>query len=155
MSLSAGTISQAQHVKRIKTLYKRSLKHALDFIIVRTKWYPAAKQIRKEFEKNKFVSNPAEIDHLVQNLEEYLVEYAHPMPYKHPYLPGSTFFSRYYPIYSATQEETEYLIAKEQAKLKDYEQTITQDIYEDTLFNKIMGYESEEEVEETEAKQAQ
>lgn len=70
------------HRLHVQSLYKRSLKLSLDWYIQRDLWRQKALAIRAQFEQNKHVTNPKEIQVLVQNTERELQEWAHPDPYK-------------------------------------------------------------------------
>lgn len=70
------------HRLHVQSLYKRSLKLSLDWYIQRDLWRQKALAIRAQFEHNKHVTNPKDIQVLVQNAEKELQEWAHPDPYK-------------------------------------------------------------------------
>jgi NADH dehydrogenase (ubiquinone) 1 beta subcomplex subunit 9 len=77
-----STPAQVAHRLQIQSLYKRSLKLSLDWYIQRDLWRQKALAIRQEFEQNKHVSNPRDIQQLVQNAEKELESWDHPDPYK-------------------------------------------------------------------------
>ncbi|KAI8366526.1 hypothetical protein BD560DRAFT_400581 [Blakeslea trispora] len=87
----------AAHRLQVQSLYKRSLKLSLDWYIQRDLWRQKALQIRAQFEQNKHVTNPKEIQQLVQNAENQLKEWAHPDPYKLPMGPEGTKWERNLP----------------------------------------------------------
>lgn len=70
------------HRLHVQSLYKRSLKLSLDWYIQRDLWRQKALAIRAQFEQNKALTNPKEIQVVVQNAEKELQEWAHPDPYK-------------------------------------------------------------------------
>lgn len=70
------------HRLQVQSLYKRSLKLSLDWYIQRDLWRQKALQIRAQFEQNKHVTSPKEIQALVQKAEKELEDWAHPDPYK-------------------------------------------------------------------------
>lgn len=72
----------AAHRLQVQSLYKRSLKLSLDWYIQRDLWRQKALAIRAQFEHNKHVTNPKEIQVLVKNAEKELESWAHPDPYK-------------------------------------------------------------------------
>lgn len=74
------------HRLQVQSLYKRSLKLSLDWYIQRDLWRQKALAIRAQFDHNKHVTNPKEIQVLVKNAEKELEEWAHPDPYKCKYL---------------------------------------------------------------------
>ena len=70
------------HRLQVQSLYKRSLKLSLDWYIQRDLWRQKALQIRAQFDQNKHVTSPKEIQALVQKAEKELQDWAHPDPYK-------------------------------------------------------------------------
>lgn len=84
MSATAAATSTLQnaHRRHVQSLYKRSLKLALDWYIQRDLWRQKALDIRAQFERNKHVTNPKEIQALLKNTEKELQSWAHPDPYK-------------------------------------------------------------------------
>ncbi|KAI7880169.1 hypothetical protein K492DRAFT_162919 [Lichtheimia hyalospora FSU 10163] len=88
---------QNAHRLHVQSLYKRALKTSLDWYIQRDLWRQKALDIRAQFERNKNVSNPKEIQLLLKNAEKELQSWAHPDPYK-PYLgPDGTKWERNLP----------------------------------------------------------
>lgn len=73
---------QNAHRLHVQSLYKRALKTSLDWYIQRDLWRQKALDIRAQFERNKHVSNPKEIQLLLKNAEKELQSWAHPDPYK-------------------------------------------------------------------------
>lgn len=73
--------AQVAHRLQVQSLYKRSLKLSLDWYIQRDLWRQKALAIRAQFEQNKHVTNPRQIQQLVQNAEKELESWAHPDPY--------------------------------------------------------------------------
>ncbi|KAI9247131.1 hypothetical protein BDA99DRAFT_526175 [Phascolomyces articulosus] len=80
--MSAASTFQNAHRLHVQSLYKRSLKLALDWTIQRDLWRQQALHIRAQFEANKHVTNPKELQLLLKNTEKELQEWAHPDPYK-------------------------------------------------------------------------
>ncbi|KAI8076478.1 uncharacterized protein B0P05DRAFT_546023 [Gilbertella persicaria] len=89
--------ASAAHRLHVQSLYKRSLKLSLDWYIQRDLWRQKALQIRAQFDQNKHVANPKEIQALVQKAENELKEWAHPDPYKLPMGPEGTKWERNLP----------------------------------------------------------
>ncbi|KAI7907032.1 uncharacterized protein BX663DRAFT_494591 [Cokeromyces recurvatus] len=85
------------HRLHVQSLYKRSLKLSLDWYIQRDLWRQKALQIRARFDQNKNITNPKQIQALVQNTEKELQEWAHPDPYKLPMGPDGTKWERNLP----------------------------------------------------------
>ncbi|KAF7731805.1 hypothetical protein EC973_008320 [Apophysomyces ossiformis] len=84
MSTSAATSTAFKNAHRlhVQSLYKRSLKLSLDWYIQRDLWRQKALHIRAQFEANKHVTNPKELQALLKQTEKTLQEWAHPDPYK-------------------------------------------------------------------------
>ncbi|CAO3613644.1 unnamed protein product [Mucor hiemalis] len=85
------------HRLQVQSLYKRSLKLSLNWYIQRDLWRQKALAIRAQFDHNKHVTNPKEIQVLVKNAEKELEEWAHPNPYKLPLGPEGTKWERNLP----------------------------------------------------------
>lgn len=77
-----STPTAVAHRLHVQSLYKRSLKLSLDWYIQRDLWRQKALQIRAQFDQNKHVTSPKEIQALVQKAEKELQDWAHPDPYK-------------------------------------------------------------------------
>ena len=80
--MSVANTFQNAHRLHVQSLYKRSLKLSLDWTIQRDLWRQQALHIRAQFEANKHVTNPKELQLLLKNTEKELQEWAHPDPYK-------------------------------------------------------------------------
>ncbi|ORZ02288.1 hypothetical protein BCR43DRAFT_481309 [Syncephalastrum racemosum] len=78
----ASSTFQNAHRRHVQSLYKRSLKLSLDWYIQRDLWRQKALDIRAQFEANKHVTNPKELQALVAQAEKTLQEWEHPDPYK-------------------------------------------------------------------------
>ncbi|ORZ22064.1 hypothetical protein BCR42DRAFT_344653 [Absidia repens] len=85
------------HRLQVKSLYKRSLKLSLDWTIQRDLWRQEALHIRHQFEQNRNVTNPVEIQALLLETEQKLTEWQHPDPYKLPLGPEGTKWERNLP----------------------------------------------------------
>ncbi|KAI8643497.1 hypothetical protein BD408DRAFT_364693 [Parasitella parasitica] len=92
-----STPTAVAHRLQVQSLYKRSLKLSLDWYIQRDLWRQKSLQIRAQFEQNKHVTNPKEIQALIQNAESELQDWAHPDPYKLPMGPEGTKWERNLP----------------------------------------------------------
>lgn len=79
---AASTTFQNAHRRHVQSLYKRSLKLALDWYIQRDLWRQKALDIRAQFERNKHVTSPKELQALLKETEKQLQEWAHPDPYR-------------------------------------------------------------------------
>lgn len=74
-------VEQLTHKQRVVRVYRALLKNSLNWTISRDKWYPIASEIKGEFKRNKYETNPATIDALVAKAENRLEETRHPDPY--------------------------------------------------------------------------
>jgi NADH dehydrogenase (ubiquinone) 1 beta subcomplex subunit 9 len=79
---SAPVSFQTAHRLYVKSLYKRSLQLSLDWYIRRDLWRQKALDIRHQFELNKNVTSPKELQQIFAKTEKQLEDFAHPDPYK-------------------------------------------------------------------------
>ncbi|KAL2179406.1 uncharacterized protein P884DRAFT_238687 [Thermothelomyces heterothallicus CBS 202.75] len=79
------------------SLYRRSLKLALDWSVQRHLWRGQALYIRSLFEKNRDVSDPRLQRALLKETEKLLEKWKHPDPYVHPTAPGGSKYERNLP----------------------------------------------------------
>ncbi|KAH6649673.1 hypothetical protein F5144DRAFT_553742 [Chaetomium tenue] len=79
------------------SLYRRSLKLALDWSVQRHLWRGQALYIRSLFEKNRDVSDPRLQRVLLKETEKLLEKWKHPDPYVHPTAPGGSKYERNLP----------------------------------------------------------
>ena len=79
------------------SLYRRSLKLALDWSVHRYLWRGQALYIRSLFEKNRNVTNPRQQRALLKETEKLLENWKHPDPYIHPTAPGGSKYERNLP----------------------------------------------------------
>ncbi|KAI8973544.1 hypothetical protein BDF20DRAFT_882994 [Mycotypha africana] len=92
-----STPNAVAHRLQIQSLYKRSLKLSLDWYIQRDIWRQKALQIRHQFEQNRNVTNPKEIQALIKKAEKELEDWDHPTPYTIPTAPEGTKWERNLP----------------------------------------------------------
>ncbi|KIN00970.1 hypothetical protein OIDMADRAFT_19044 [Oidiodendron maius Zn] len=81
----------------VLSLYRRSLKLALDWAVHRHLWRGQAMYIRSLFEKNKNVRDPRQQLALFKETEELLEKWKHPDPYRPPTAPGGSKYERNLP----------------------------------------------------------
>ncbi|KAI9708458.1 MAG: hypothetical protein M1820_003919 [Bogoriella megaspora] len=74
----------------VLSLYRRSLKLALDWAVHRHLWRGQALYLRSLFEANRNVREPRQQRVLIEETERLLEAYKHPDPYRHPTAPGGT-----------------------------------------------------------------
>ncbi|KAL5084720.1 hypothetical protein Trisim1_011520 [Trichoderma cf. simile WF8] len=79
------------------SLYRRSLKLALDWAVHRHLWRGQALYIRSLFEANKKVTDPRQQRALLAETEKLLESWKHPDPYVPPTAPGGSKFERNLP----------------------------------------------------------
>ncbi|PMD67169.1 uncharacterized protein K444DRAFT_7498 [Hyaloscypha bicolor E] len=81
----------------VSSLYRRSLKLALDWSVHRYLWRGQAMYIRSLFEANKNIKDPRQQRALFQEVEDLLEKWKHPDPYHAPTAPGGSKFERNLP----------------------------------------------------------
>ncbi|KAK1251371.1 hypothetical protein MKX07_006850 [Trichoderma sp. CBMAI-0711] len=79
------------------SLYRRSLKLALDWAVHRHLWRGQALYIRSLFEANRKVTDPRQQRALLAETEKLLESWKHPDPYVPPCAPGGSKFERNLP----------------------------------------------------------
>ncbi|KAL4864949.1 hypothetical protein BDV12DRAFT_175320 [Aspergillus spectabilis] len=82
----------------VQSLYRRSLKLALDWAVHRQIWRGQAVYIRSLFEANKDVRDPRQQKVLLQETEKLLETWKHPDPYRAPTAPGGSKYERNLPV---------------------------------------------------------
>ncbi|KAM0715856.1 hypothetical protein Q7P37_008370 [Cladosporium fusiforme] len=83
---------------QILSLYRRSLKLALDWAVHRYVWRGQAMYIRGLFEANKHVTEPRQQRLIVDEAESLLEKWKHPDPYRAPTAPGGSKYERNLPV---------------------------------------------------------
>ncbi|KAH3631411.1 hypothetical protein KXW67_008499 [Aspergillus fumigatus] len=81
----------------VASLYRRSLKLALDWAVHRHVWRGQAVYIRSLFEANKDVRDPRQQRVLLRETEKLLETWKHPDPYRAPTAPGGSKYERNLP----------------------------------------------------------
>jgi len=81
----------------VSSLYRRSLKLALDWAVHRYIWRGQAMYIRSLFEANKHIKDPRQQKALFQETEDLLEKWKHPDPYHAPTAPGGSKYERNIP----------------------------------------------------------
>ncbi|KAK1584719.1 complex 1 protein [Colletotrichum navitas] len=76
------------------SLYRRSLKLALDWAVHRHLWRGQALYIRSLFEANRNVTDSRQKRELLTQTESLLAKWKHPEPYVHPTAPGGSKYER-------------------------------------------------------------
>ncbi|KAL2816861.1 hypothetical protein BDW59DRAFT_166208 [Aspergillus cavernicola] len=89
-------------VNAVTSLYRRSLKLALDWAVHRNVWRGQAVYIRSLFEANKDVRDPRQQKVLLRETEKLLETWKHPDPYRAPTAPGANTRETYPLVYYLT-----------------------------------------------------
>jgi NADH dehydrogenase (ubiquinone) 1 beta subcomplex subunit 9 len=76
------------------SLYRRSLKLALDWTVERQLWRGQAIYIRSLFEANRTIADPRLQRTLLTETEQLLESWKHPDPYISPTAPGGSKYER-------------------------------------------------------------
>ncbi|KAH8891692.1 hypothetical protein GQ53DRAFT_746697 [Thozetella sp. PMI_491] len=79
------------------SLYRRSLKLALDWTVHRNLWRGQALYIRSLFEANRNVTDPRKQRGLLKETEKILEMWKHPEPFVYPTAPGGSKYERNLP----------------------------------------------------------
>ncbi|BFZ60726.1 hypothetical protein YB2330_001776 [Saitoella coloradoensis] len=87
----------AANRSRVASLYRRSLKLSLDWVVDHGHWRRYAMLIREDFEANKNVTDPRRLADIFAETEAKLKEYRHPDPYIPPTAPNGTKWERNMP----------------------------------------------------------
>ncbi|KAG6515844.1 NADH dehydrogenase [ubiquinone] 1 beta subcomplex subunit 9-like [Zingiber officinale] len=101
---SAGAVAsylarRSAQKERVRLLYRRGLKDALNWAVHRHLFYQGASDLREEFEANKHVEDLDHIDRLIEEAEARFEKFRHPDPYIVPWAPGGSKFCRNPPPY--------------------------------------------------------
>ncbi|KAI1105380.1 hypothetical protein F4804DRAFT_304223 [Jackrogersella minutella] len=82
------------------SLYRRSLKLALDWAVHRSLWRGQALYIRSLFEANRNVMDVKKQRALLSETEKLLETWKHPDPHYYPTAPGGSKFERNLPVHN-------------------------------------------------------
>ncbi|KAI0153336.1 hypothetical protein GGR57DRAFT_468384 [Xylariaceae sp. FL1272] len=82
------------------SLYRRSLKLALDWAVHRHLWRGQALYIRSLFEANRNLTDAKKTRALLSETEKLLETWKHPDPYCHPTAPGGSKYERNLPAHN-------------------------------------------------------
>jgi NADH dehydrogenase (ubiquinone) 1 beta subcomplex subunit 9 len=95
---SLGPLEQKAHTLYVKSLYRQSLRLAMDWYWRREEFREKALIIRQLFDKNAKEKNLKVIQDHLAYAEQTLAVYAHPQPFKYVDAPGGTKFERNVPM---------------------------------------------------------
>ncbi|EGV63918.1 hypothetical protein PSN45_004003 [Yamadazyma tenuis] len=85
------------NTQRISSLFRQSLRTAFDHSMKFDIYRQQTISIRKQFDANKHISNPQELEAAIASTKAKLAEWAHPDPYVPPCRPGGTKYQRNIP----------------------------------------------------------
>ncbi|XP_011627231.1 NADH dehydrogenase [ubiquinone] 1 beta subcomplex subunit 9 isoform X3 [Amborella trichopoda] len=85
---------RAAQKERVRILYRRALKDALNWAVHRHIFYESAQELRDKFEANRYVEDLDTIDRMVDDAEATFNKMQHPDPYIVPWAPGGSKFTR-------------------------------------------------------------
>lgn len=74
-------MTTSEHVRKVCSLYRRSLKLSLDWQVQRHIWRCTAMAIRELFNEHRHERDPIKIDRLLRATEYLLWKKRHPEPY--------------------------------------------------------------------------
>ncbi|CAL5220140.1 g2098 [Coccomyxa viridis] len=80
----------------------------LSWAIRRDLFAQEAEVLRKEFEKNKDMTDVGQIGRLIQKGQAKLQEYQHPDPYIVPYYPGGSLYARNPPFPEEMHQQLDF-----------------------------------------------
>ncbi|GEQ66906.1 hypothetical protein JCM33374_g569 [Metschnikowia sp. JCM 33374] len=83
--------------KRVSSLFRKALRIAFDSNLKFQTYRQETIRIRSQFESNKHISDPNELEAVIAKARARLSEYAHPDPYIPPLRPGGSKYERNLP----------------------------------------------------------
>lgn len=86
------------NTKRVSSLFRKALRIAFDSSLKFDAYRNETIRIRRQFEANKHILDPNELERQIIKARALLAEYAHPDPYNAPSRPGGTKFERNIPL---------------------------------------------------------
>ncbi|KAG7661903.1 uncharacterized protein J8A68_004570 [[Candida] subhashii] len=84
--------------KRIASMFRRALRTAFDHSMKFSVYRQTTIQIRQQFETNKDIRDPQELERVIEAAEAKLAHWKHPDPYIPPSRPGGTKWQRNVPV---------------------------------------------------------
>ncbi|ODV77669.1 uncharacterized protein CANTADRAFT_92085 [Suhomyces tanzawaensis NRRL Y-17324] len=84
--------------KRVASLFRQALRTAFDSSLKFDAYRKETIKIRAQFEANKTVNDPSELEKIIQATQGKLAEWKHPDPYITPCRPGGTKYQRNIPV---------------------------------------------------------
>lgn len=80
--------------RRVASLFRQALRTAFDSSLKFDAYREETLKIRAQFEANKHVNSPEELERIIARTKEKLAEWKHPDPYIPPCRPGGTKYQR-------------------------------------------------------------
>lgn len=84
--------------KRVASLFRQALRTAFDSSLKFDAYRQETIKIRQQFNANKHISNPEELEKVIARTKAKLAEWKHPDPYITPCRPGGTKYQRNIPL---------------------------------------------------------
>lgn len=84
--------------KRVASLFRKALRTAYDSSLKFDAYRRETINIRAQFDSNKHIEDPNELEEVLASAKAKLAEYAHPDPYIPPSRPGGTKYERNVPL---------------------------------------------------------
>ncbi|KAI3404984.1 hypothetical protein KGF56_002235 [Candida oxycetoniae] len=85
------------NTRRVASLFRQAMRTAFDHALKFEVYRNATLDIRAQFEANRHVSDPEQLERLIQKTEAKLAHWKHPDPYIPPSRPGGTKYQRNIP----------------------------------------------------------
>lgn len=84
----------AANAKHVSSLFRKSLRTARNWINQTPAYREKAAEIRLQFEQNKSIADPAQLQIVLKRTEDLLAKYQHPDPIIPPKRPGGIMYDR-------------------------------------------------------------
>jgi len=95
--IQAVEFAKLTHRQRVTRLFRRASLNLLDWCVDRRDWRQQHLILRDMFDENKHLTDPQQIEQILQKGEAELQANLHPQPYIHPKAPGGTSWERNLP----------------------------------------------------------
>ncbi|CAK9439945.1 uncharacterized protein LODBEIA_P40450 [Lodderomyces beijingensis] len=86
------------NTRRVSSLFRQAMRTAFDHALRFDLYRQATQDIRAQFEANREVSDPEELERIIGATRAKLREWKHPDPYIPPCRPGGTKYQRNIPV---------------------------------------------------------
>lgn len=85
------------NTKRVSSLFRKALRIAFDSTLKFDSYRQETLRIRSQFDVNRHILDPNELEAVIESAKASLAKYAHPDPYIPPSRPGGTKYERNIP----------------------------------------------------------